>query len=48
MKMEELMSEVEVIRMCNAVFYKSKLAPRFEIKISSSELVDALMEECNV
>ena len=45
---EELMLEVETLRICDAAFCNSKLASRYEIKVSSSELLDALFEECNV
>ena len=45
---EELMLEVEMLRVCDAAFKNSKLAQRYELKVSSSELLDAIFEECNV
>lgn len=48
MSMEEHMLEVEMIRICDLAFRRSKLSSRYEIRVSSSELLDALFEECNV
>ena len=48
MSEEEIMLEVEVLRICDAAFRNSKLAQRYEIKVSSSELLDAMFEECQV
>ena len=45
---EEMMLEVEALRICDAAFRNSKLASRYELKICSSELLDAIFEECNV
>ena len=42
------MQEVEVLRICDEAFRHSKLSHRYELKVSSSELLDALLEECNV
>ena len=43
-----MMLEVEVLRICDAAFRNSKLASRYEIRVSSSELLDAIFEECKV
>ena len=48
MSQEELMLEVELIRNLDSYFRKSKLTHRYELRLSSSELLDALFEECNV
>ena len=45
---EELMLDVEALRICDAAFRNGKLASRYEIKVCSSELLDAIFEECNV
>ena len=45
---EEMMLEVEVLRICDAAFRNSKLASRYETRVSSSELLDAIFEECKV
>ena len=45
---EELMLEVEILRICDQAFRNSKLSQRYEMKVSSSELLDALFEECSV
>jgi len=45
---EELMMEVEVLRVCDAAFRNSRLAQRYEIRVGSSELLDAIFEECQV
>lgn len=45
---EEMMLEVEALRICDAAFRNSKLASRYELKVCSSELLDAIFEECNV
>lgn len=42
------MLEVEVLRVCDAAFRNSRLAHRYEIKVGSSELLDAIFEECDV
>ena len=42
------MLEVEMLRVCDTAFKNSKLAQRYELKVSSSELLDAIFEECNV
>ena len=44
---EELMLEVELVHTTDAFFSKSKLE-KYEIRVSSSELLDAIMDECNV
>lgn len=48
MSEEELIMEVELIRILDAAFRNGKLASRYEVRVSSSELLDALFEECNV
>ena len=48
MSEEELMLEVELLRVCDEAFRKSKLAQKYKIRVSSSELIDALFEECTV
>ena len=48
MSEEELMLEVDTIQMCDSAFRTSKIASRYKIKVSSSELLDALFEECSV
>lgn len=48
MSIEEHMLEVEMIRVCDLAFKRSKLSSKYEIRISSSELLDALLEECNI
>lgn len=48
MSMEEHMLEVEMIRIVDLALKRSKLASKYEIRVSSSELLDALFEECNV
>ena len=45
---EELMFEVDTVRMCDAAFRNSKLASRYRVRVSSSELLDAIFEECTV
>mmetsp|Transcript_10996 Transcript_10996/g.14870 ORF Transcript_10996/g.14870 Transcript_10996/m.14870 type:complete len:100 (-) Transcript_10996:1601-1900(-) len=45
---EELMLEVDLIRTVDTFFRHSKLEHRYEIRVSSSELVDAIFDECNV
>ena len=44
----DLMLEVDAIRILDTAFRQSKLAQRYELKVSSSELLDALFEECKV
>ena len=46
MSEDELMLEVDLLRICDTAFRDSKLAHRYEINVSSSELLDALFEEC--
>lgn len=46
MSEEELMLEVDALRVCDAAFRGSNL--KYVIKVSSSELIDALFEECQV
>ena len=46
MSEDELMLEVDLLRICDTAFRDSKLAQRYEINVSSSELLDALFEEC--
>ena len=48
MSNEELMLDVEALRICDAAFRNGKLASRYELKVCSSELLDAIFEECNV
>ena len=48
MSEEELMHEVDALHICDEAFRNSKLASRYKIKVSSSELLDALFEECTV
>ena len=43
---DELMLEVDLLRICDTAFRESRLAQRYEIRVSSSELLDALFEEC--
>ena len=45
---EELMIEVEIIRMLDLAFKDGKLSKLYQLKVSSSELLDALFEECKV
>ena len=47
MGQQELMQEVEVLRLCEAAFLKW-FANRFELRVSSSEVLDAIFEECQV
>ena len=42
------MVEVDLIRTIDSYFSQSKLAHRYEVRLSSSELLDALFDECNV
>ena len=42
------MLEVDLIRTIDSYFRQSKLAHRYEMRLSSSELLDALFDECNV
>jgi len=44
----ELMLEVDLLRICDSVFKSSKLGSRYEIRVSSSELIDAIFTECEV
>ena len=46
MSEDELMLEVDLLRICDTAFRDSKLDHRYEINVSSSELLDALFEEC--
>jgi len=41
------MSEIEVLRVCEQACRK-QFAERFELRVSSSEVLDALFEECQV
>ena len=44
----ELMTEVEVLRMTDQAFRSSGIHSRYELRVSSTELIDALFEECDV
>ena len=48
MSQEELLLEVELIRTIDSYFTQSRLSNRYEIRISSSELLDAIFDECSV
>lgn len=41
------MQEVEVLRICESAFLKW-FGSRFELRVSSSEVLDAIFEECQV
>jgi len=44
----EFMMEIELLRTLDAAFSHTKLASKYEVRVSSSELLDTLFEECNV
>lgn len=45
----ELMMEVDILRICDSVFRNSsKLSQRYEIRVTSSELIDAIFAECDI
>ena len=48
MSVSDLMHEVEILRICASNFrhWWQGSATKFELRVSSSELVDALFEEC--
>ena len=45
---DELMLEVEAIRTLDLAFKEGKLSKLYQIKVNSSELLDAIFEECKV
>ena len=47
MGQQELMQEVEILRLCESAFLKW-FSTRFELRVSSSEVLDAIFEECQV
>lgn len=47
MSVEELMLEVELLRITDQAIRKSNIN-NYEIRVSSSELLDALFEECEI
>jgi len=42
------MVEVDFVRTLDSYFRTSKLEHKYEVRLSSSELLDALLDECNV
>ena len=50
MSESDLMHEVEILRICASNFrhWWQGSTTKFELRVSSSELVDALFEECQV
>ena len=47
MSQQELMQEVEILRLCESAFL-AWFGNRFELRVSSSEVLDAIFEECQV
>jgi histidyl-tRNA synthetase len=47
MSQASLMQDVEVIRVCEQACRK-QFQERFELRVSSTEILDAIFEECNV
>ena len=47
MSQQELMQEVEILRLCESAFL-AWFGSRFELRVSSSEILDAIFEECQV
>ena len=47
MSIEELMLEVDLLRMTDQAIRAIKIA-NYELRVSSSELIDALFEECEI
>ena len=44
----ELMQEVEMLRMAEHSLRKMLLNFKFELRVGSSEVLDAILEECGV
>ena len=44
----ELMLEVDILRICDQFFRNSKLSQKYELRVSSSELIDAIFAECEI
>lgn len=47
MPFEEHMLEVDLLRLTDQAFRSSKVA-NYELRVSSSELLDAIFEECKI
>ena len=47
MPVEEHMLEVDLLRLADQAFRTSKVA-NYELRVSSSELLDAIFEECKI